>query len=172
MKKIVLALFIIQLLLINVLFIGCFTNKTTVYYCFDLSEEELNAFQDFKNTKEDILLRELSIEQILKFWLHCLKIKDFKTQYHLHCLDNIYLDSGTLFDENTYIETVNDRDKFLLKYFEKTLSLEQYPINEETHALKIYRKDNDPFYFCSLRIVAVSGRLNQNLWILKSITGN
>ncbi|HBH12942.1 MAG TPA: hypothetical protein DDX29_07490 [Clostridiales bacterium] len=63
-------------------------NKTDSTESFmDLTDNELNAYNSFKESYNDMALTGLSPLSIMKLYLHAEKIKDYDTQYELYTRD-------------------------------------------------------------------------------------
>lgn len=69
-------------------FFNDYFNQTESTESFmNLTDNELNAYNSFKDNYNDMALEELSPLSIMKLYLHAEKIKDYSTQYELYTRD-------------------------------------------------------------------------------------
>ncbi|MGI6308742.1 MAG: hypothetical protein ACOX1X_09150 [Dethiobacteria bacterium] len=133
---------------------GCNFSKDQ-YESFELTDEEQAIYQQFAETKNDNLLKDLSPIQVVKQWLHADKIGDYRTQYYLFNIENNvlpFLDTDIEVTEEIWIQVTGggniDQGRFQ-KFFEEVVSFEvddSYG-NEQKIAIRFDRNDDSSFLF-------------------------
>lgn len=109
-----------------------------------LSSHQLKKYQEYADTENEQLLKDLSPMDVFKYYYHAFKIKDHKTLYRLYIKGEAY---GTP-SEKEFLESMKNKkilQMVLLKRLEYNIkSLAQIKYDDKTSYIQVnYKKDND-----------------------------